>query len=71
MDWLIWGGAVVSFVGLFGLVWCIAKVWRARSQNLSDDELRDVVRKMVPLNMGALLLSVLGLMAVILGIFLA
>jgi hypothetical protein len=70
MDWLIWGGAVVSFAGLVGLVWCIARVWRARGQNLSDEELRDVVRKMVPLNLGALMLSVIGLMAVIMGIFL-
>ena len=70
MDWLIWKGAVVSFAGLLGLVWCILRVWKARRGGLTDDELRDVVRRTVPLNMGALMLSVLGLMAVILGIFL-
>lgn len=70
MDWLIWIGAAVSFAGLLGLVWCILRVWKARRADLSDDELRDVVRRTVPLNMGALMLSVLGLMAVVLGIFL-
>ncbi|MBV7396596.1 hypothetical protein [Mameliella sediminis] len=71
MAGLIWGGAAVSIAGLLGLVWCIVKVWRARRANLSDEELREVVRKVVPLNMGALFLSVIGLMTVILGIFLA
>lgn len=70
MDWLIWTGAAVSFAGLLGLVWCILRVWRARRADMSDEELRDVVRQTVPLNMGALMLSVLGLMAVIMGIFL-
>ena len=70
MDWLIWTGAAVSFAGLLGLVWCILRVWRARRANMADEELRDVVRRTVPLNMGALMLSVLGLMAVIMGIFL-
>jgi hypothetical protein len=66
---LIWGGAALSVAGLAGLVWCIVRVWRARRANLSDEELRTVVRKVVPLNMGALFLSVIGLMMVILGIF--
>jgi hypothetical protein len=68
---LIWGGAAVSLAGLIGLLWCIVQVWKARRAGLPDEELRDVVRKIVPLNMGALMLSVLGLMLVILGIFLS
>lgn len=71
MAGLIWGGAALSAVGLGGLIWCIIRVWKARRAGLADEELRDVVRKVVPLNMGALMLSVLGLMMVILGIFLA
>ena len=70
MDWLVWLGAAVSVAGLAGLVWCIARVWRAHRAGLDDDALRDVVRQVVPLNMGALMLSVLGLMMVILGVFL-
>ncbi len=70
MDALIWGGAAISLAGLAGLVWCILRVMRARKADLSDEDLREVVRKTVPLNMGALFLSVIGLMIVIVGIFL-
>jgi hypothetical protein len=70
MDWLIWTGAAISFAGLIGLVACIYKVWSARKAGLPDEELRAVVAKMVPLNMAALMGSVIGLMMVIMGIFL-
>ncbi|SDN37941.1 hypothetical protein SAMN05216196_101340 [Lutimaribacter pacificus] len=68
MEILVWIGAAVSVVGLAGLVWCILRVARAKRSGLPDEELRAVVQKVVPLNMGALMLSVLGLMMVILGI---
>jgi len=70
MESLIWIGTAVSIAGLMGLLWCIFRVWRARRSNLSDQDLRDAVRRVVPLNMGALLLSVIGLMLVIAGIML-
>ncbi|MDX1780539.1 MAG: hypothetical protein R3256_04385 [Thalassovita sp.] len=70
MDWLIWGGAAISVIGLAGLLWCIFKVAAAKRAGLSDEELRDAVKRVVPINMGALFLSVIGLMMVILGIFL-
>lgn len=70
MDFLIWIGALVSLLGLIGLFWCIYKVWQARKSGLSDAALRDAVRKVVPLNTGALFVSVLGLMMVIVGIML-
>lgn len=68
MEILVWIGAAVSVLGLAGLVWCILRVARAKKSGLSDEDLRAVVQKVVPLNMGALILSVLGLMMVILGI---
>jgi hypothetical protein len=70
MEWLIWLGALVSLIGLAGLVWCIIKVWRARKAGLDDDTLRAEIRKVVPLNTGALFLSVIGLMLVVVGILL-
>lgn len=70
MEWLIWLGALVSLIGLAGLVWCIVKVWTARKAGLDDDTLREEIRKVVPLNTGALFLSVLGLMLVVVGILL-
>ncbi len=68
MTWLIWTGAAASFVGLVGLVWCILRVWRAKRAAMDDDALRDLVRRTIPLNMGAFFLSALGLMAVIVGV---
>ena len=70
MEILVWAGALVSFLGLVGLIWCIFKVWKARKSGLSEDALRETVRKVVPLNTGALFVSVLGLMMVIVGIML-
>ncbi|MBY6065912.1 hypothetical protein KUW17_04120 [Leisingera aquaemixtae] len=69
-DLIVWAGAAVSVAGLLGLVWCIAKVARARRRNLDDEALRAVVQSVLPYNLGALLLSVLGLMLVMVGIFL-
>ncbi|MDO6481781.1 hypothetical protein [Shimia thalassica] len=71
MEWLVWGGAIISLLGLVGLVWSIIKVAKARKAGLSDEDLRVAVQKVMPLNLGSLFLSVIGLMLVILGIFLA
>lgn len=70
MEALIWGGAALSVAGLAGLVWCVVTVWRARRSGQSDEELRQTMRRVVPVNTGALLLSVLGLMVVVAGIML-
>ena len=70
MDFLIWGGAVVSFSGLVGLIWCIIKARQAKNAASSDEELKAAIRKLIPWNMGALFLSTIGLMIVIVGIFL-
>ncbi|WP_299603754.1 hypothetical protein [uncultured Tateyamaria sp.] len=71
LDGLIWGGAALSVIGLIGLVWCIIKVWRARAAGLNDADMRAVMARVLPLNLGALFVSVIGLMLVIVGIFLS
>ena len=70
MDGLIWSGAAVSCMGLLGLVVSIIRVNRARKAGLDDEGLRAAVQKVLPLNLGSLFLSVIGLMMVIVGIFL-
>ncbi|MEL6452830.1 MAG: hypothetical protein AAFQ19_16375 [Pseudomonadota bacterium] len=69
-DGLIWGGAALSLLGLMGLVWCIVTVWRARRARLEDAQMRAVMARVLPRNLAALFVSVIGLMLVIVGIFL-
>ena len=69
-DMMVWAGAALSVIGLAGLILSILRVARARRTATSDDALRAEIQKALPLNLGALLLSVLGLMLVIVGVFL-
>ncbi|WP_421704877.1 hypothetical protein [Aliiroseovarius sp.] len=71
MDWLIIIGAIISIIGLVGLVASAVQVMRAKKAGLQDDALKARMQKALVLNMGALALSTLGLMVVVLGIFLA
>jgi uncharacterized alpha/beta hydrolase family protein len=70
MELLIWIGSILSILGLVGLFWCIKTVLTAKKNATSDEQLRDSLQKIVPLNMAALFLSAIGLMLVILGIIL-
>ncbi len=67
-DLLVFGGAAVTLLGFIALVWCILRVAKARRARLPDDEMRAVLKKVVPVNFGALAVSVLGLMLVVIGI---
>ena len=70
MELLIWIGAVVSVIGLAGIVGCVVAVARAKRKNLDDTAMRAQLQKIVVWNLGSLLVSALGLMMVIVGIFL-
>ncbi|TNJ43912.1 hypothetical protein [Phaeobacter sp. B1627] len=70
MDYLIWAGGALSLTGMIGLVWCVIVVLRAKRKGLDDDQLRAVLQSVLPRNLGALLLSVLGLMLIMVGLFL-
>ena len=70
MEILIWIGSILSLLGLVGLFWCIKTVLQTKKTAGSDEELRESLQKVVPLNMAALFLSAIVLMLVILGILL-
>lgn len=70
MDWLIWTGAAISLIGLAGIVWCIVAILRARRAGLDDEALRARLAALVPVNLGAVLFSILGLLLVVAGILL-
>ncbi len=69
-DMLIWGGAALTAIGLGGIVWCIVAVARGRRARLDDAAMRKRMQRVVAVNMGALAASMIGLMAVVLGIML-
>ncbi len=65
---LIWGGTVVSIVGLIGLFLSMYKVASAKKNITSDEDLRVSIQAAMPLNLASLFLSVLGLIAVTIGV---
>lgn len=70
MDSLIWIGATLSLVGLVGIVYCIVAMARAKRASLDDETLRARIQKLIPVNLGSLFLSVIGLMTVVVGVLL-
>ena len=70
MEYVVWGGAALSMLGLVGIIYSIVAVSRAKKAGLSDDELRTRIGYILPFNLGALFVSMIGLMTVIIGIML-
>ena len=70
MEYLIWVGAAVSLAGLVGIFYCIVLALKAKRASLPEDEMRARLQRIVLLNMGALFLSMVGLMMVVAGIIL-
>ena len=70
MEVIVWSGAALSLAGLCGIIYSIVAVGRAKRANLPDEELRAKVAKILPINLGALFVSMIGLMAVIIGVML-
>lgn len=71
MQSLVYIGALLTLAGIGLLLWCILQVMKARKAELSDEALRARVQKILPLNLGALGLSAIGLMCVVAGVLLA
>lgn len=67
---LIWIGAVVSLLGIAGLVWCVMIALKARREGLDDEAMKTRLQRVVAINMAALFLSAIGLMMVVIGILL-
>jgi len=70
MDVLIWVGTALTLGGIAGLVACIVATARARRAGHDDATLRAKLKRIVAYNLGALMLSALGLMCVIAGVML-
>ncbi len=71
MELVVWIGAVITVVGFAAILLSLVKVMRLRKRGLEDAEMRAQLQRVVPLNIGALMLSMLGLMMVVVGIILS
>jgi hypothetical protein len=70
MELLIWIGAVISLIGVIGIVWCVMIVVSAKRANLPEADFKARMQRAVALNLGALMVSMIGLMMVVVGIVL-
>lgn len=70
MDYLLIGGIVLTLVGVAMLLWCVILAVKAKRSGLPDDQMKASLQRVVALNLGALALSALGLMAVVLALIL-
>ncbi|MEJ6395197.1 hypothetical protein V8J82_18195 [Gymnodinialimonas sp. 2305UL16-5] len=70
MDWLVIAGTALTVVGLGLLGYCIFSAVQVKRSDLDDETMRANLQKIVAVNMGALFLSVLGLMIVVVGVML-
>ena len=70
MEIIVWIGAALSVLGICGIIYSIVAVTRAKRAKLPDEELRARIAKILPINLGALFVSMIGLMAVIVGVML-
>lgn len=68
MDILIWAGALVSLAGVGLLVYCILATLRARKDAADETALKAELQRLAAINMGALAISAIGLMMVVMGI---
>lgn len=71
MEKLVWIGAAFAVLGVLGLAWCIREAIRAKRAGLDDDALKARLQRLVAVNLGALAVSALGLMCVIVGLSLS
>lgn len=70
MQAVIWGGAILTLLGVAGLGYCVVRATRARKAGLEDAAMRAELQRVVVINMAALGLSALGLALVVAGIVL-
>lgn len=70
MAWIALLGFLIGSAGLAGLIYCMIKAWRARKSSQSDEELRQVLNSLLPINLASLAIAVVGLGVALLAVLL-
>lgn len=68
IDYLIILGAAITIIGLIGISYCGFKAFKARQLKLEGQDLVVYLQALIPVNLTALLLSVIGLVMVTIGV---
>jgi uncharacterized membrane protein len=67
---MIWGGTILTLIGVIGLIACVVIAMRAKRDGLTGPAMQARLQRVVGYNLGALAVSALGLVLVIIGIIL-
>ena len=67
---LVYIGTGLALLGILVLLYCVWAASAAKRAGLPDEVLRAKLQRVVVINMVALLVSALGLMSVMIGVFL-
>lgn len=70
MSAVIWGGAILTLLGVGGLIFCVLLAMRAKREGLTGVAMQERLQRVVALNLAALAVSALGLIMVIVGVIL-
>ena len=70
MDWLIYLGALVTMIGLFGLGYCIWKANALRTSGLEGHDMTQALQRLIPINLASVSVAGIGLAMVVVGILL-
>ena len=70
MDWLIIPGVIVTCIGLGLLIYTVARIWRAKKQDVNEDEMKAQLQAAIAWNFAAMGCSAIGLMIVVVGVLL-
>lgn len=71
MEYLVIAGTIISLIGLVGLIVCIVKATKAKREGGTQEEMQAKLEPLIPLNLGSLFLSIIGLICVVIGVMLS
>lgn len=70
MESLVIIGAIISLLGLIGLLYCIVRALTIKREGGNEEQMRAKLQPLIAWNFGAVALSILGLMFVVIGVIL-
>ena len=70
MESLIWIGSLLALGGVGALFYCVSIVLKARKTG-DDEKIRATLKRVVAINLAALMVSIFGLGLVVMGVILS